>query len=212
MPSPTTVVQTSPRRARGERVAHDVVVVAAPVAARRAASMFLVGLPPSFRLPLVLLLGGATGDDRARVVELQAHCALPVCVVEDGDLLLPGRVHLAPADYHLLFERDPDHHLALSVSAPVGGARPSIDVLFESAADTFGARAVCVLLGRDEDLSADGRAGADRVRARGGLVVVEDTTTAAVGARGDAPLEAATVLHLSQIAPFVTSLSPMELT
>jgi chemotaxis response regulator CheB len=82
-------------------------------------------------------------------------------------------------------------------------------------ADAFGARAVCVLLGRDEDVSADGRAGAARVRARGGLVIVEHPETAAVDARAsgaDGPPTADTVLHLSQIAPFVSTLSSWEAT
>jgi two-component system, chemotaxis family, protein-glutamate methylesterase/glutaminase len=192
--------------------AHDIVVVAAPAASVRLASMFLVGLPNAFALPLVLLFGGARDDDRGRLVTLRAHSALPVRLVEDKDPIVPSRVHLAPADYHLFIEGD---HFALSTEAPVKGARPSIDALFESVADGFGARAVCVLLGRDEDGAADGCAGAARVRARGGLVIVEHPETAAVDARppgADEPLTAATVLHLSQIAPFVCTLSSWEAT
>jgi two-component system chemotaxis response regulator CheB len=201
---------------------HDIVVVGAPVAAARTASMFLVGLRGAFSLPLVLLLGGA--DDRARkndqsekaekdgerLVSLQAHSALPVRVVDDKDPILPGRIHLAPADYHLFID---DDHFALSTAPPVNGARPSIDVLFGSVADSFGARAVCVLLGSDEH--GDGRAGAAKVRARGGLVIVENPATAALGVdapRAEAPLAAATVLHLSEIAPFVSNLGEWEAT
>jgi two-component system chemotaxis response regulator CheB len=189
---------------------HDIVVVAAPAAAQLA-SMFLVGLPPAFALPLVVILGGARGRDRDRLVNLQAHCALPVRLIDDKDPILPARIHLAPADYHLHVERD---HFALSTAAPVAGARPSIDVLFRSVADAFGARAVCVLLGRDDDAEADGRAGAVAVRARGGLVIVEDPATSAVGggAPGEALLSTATVLHLSEIAPFVSTLGEWEAT
>ncbi len=198
---------------------HDIVVVGAPVAAARTASMFLVGLRGAFSLPLVLLLGGA-GDqageagrgnnDGERLVALQAHSALPVRVVDDKDPILPGRIHLAPADYHLFVD---DNHFALSTAAPVNGARPSIDVLFGSVADAFGARAVCVLLGSDEH--GDGCAGAARVRARGGLVIVENPATAALGVdapRAEATLASATVLHLSEIAPFVSNLGEWEAT
>jgi two-component system, chemotaxis family, protein-glutamate methylesterase/glutaminase len=191
---------------------HDIVVVGAPAAAAQLASMFLVGLPGAFALPLVLLLGGAAGDDRERLVNLRAHCALPVRLVDDKDPILAGRIHLAPADYHLLVESD---HFALSTAAPVRGARPAIDVLFASVADAFGARAVCVLLGRDEDAAGDGRAGAAKVRARGGLVIVENPATAAVGSRDPddaSPLATATVLHLSEIAPFVSTLGDLEAT
>jgi two-component system, chemotaxis family, protein-glutamate methylesterase/glutaminase len=190
----------------------EIVVVGAPAASTQLASMFLVGLPPAFALPLVVILGGAHGDDRERLINLQAHCALPVRLVDDKDPILPARIHLAPADYHLLIERD---HFALSTAAPVRGARPSIDVLFQSVADAFGPRAVCVLLGRDEDVAGDGRAGAAKVRARGGLVIVEDPATAAVGGRAFAEetlLSTATVLHLSEIAPFVSTLGEWEVT
>jgi two-component system chemotaxis response regulator CheB len=189
---------------------HDIVVVGAPVAAARTASMFLVGLRGAFSLPLVLLLGGADQGDGERLVSLQAHCALPVRVVDDKDPILPGRIHVAPADYHMFVD---DNHFALSTAAPVNGARPSIDVLFGSVADAFGARAVCVLLGSDEH--GDGCAGAARVRARGGLVIVENPATAALGVdapRADAPLASATVLHLSEIAPFVSNLGEWEAT
>ncbi|HEX4404974.1 MAG TPA: chemotaxis protein CheB [Polyangia bacterium] len=188
---------------------HDIVVVGASVAAARTASMFLVGLHGGFSLPLVLLLGGPGRDrsDGERLVSLQAHCALPVRIVDDKDPILPGRIHVAPADYHLFID---DDHFALSTAAPVNGARPSIDVLFGSVADAFGPRAVCVLLGSNEH--DDGRAGADRVRARGGLVIVENPATAALGVapRAEAPLASATVLHLSEIAPFVSNLGEWE--
>ncbi|HVU50331.1 MAG TPA: chemotaxis protein CheB [Polyangia bacterium] len=189
---------------------HDLVVVGAPAAAARLAAMFLVGLPDVFALPLVVVLGGAGGRDRERLVDLQAHCALPVHLVDDKDPILPARVYLAPADYHLYVEPD---HFALSAEAPVRGARPSLDVAFESVADAFGARAVCVLLGADEDAAGDGRAGAAKVRARGGLVIVEDPATA-VGAHEPTGerLAAATVLHLSEIAPFVSTLCEWEAT
>jgi two-component system chemotaxis response regulator CheB len=168
-------------------------------------------LPATLTLPLVLILGGACGDDRERLVSLQAHCALPVRLIDDKDPILPGCVHVAPADYHLFVE---DEHFALSTCRPVRGARPAIDVLFASVADAFGDRAVCVLLGRDERSAGggDGHQGAAKVRAHGGLVIVENPATAAVGGRADPPLAAATVLHLSEIAPFVSALGPVEVT
>jgi len=203
-------------RASGDADERAIVVVGAPRSAVRAAAMFLVGMPEGFSLPLVLALGGAAEDHRDLGVNLQAHSALPVRTIDDKDPLVGGRVHLAPADYHLLVE---DNHFALSTAAPVNGARPSLDVLFESVADTFGAAAVCVLLGSEDGAAAaddrDGREGAERVRARGGLVIVQNPTTAVVG--GGRPQEAiaadaATVLHLSEIAPFVSRLGDLELT
>jgi two-component system chemotaxis response regulator CheB len=190
-------------------VKHEIVVVAAPIAAARTASMFLVGLPRTFSLPLVLLLGGATREEREPIVSLQAHCAMPLRVVDDADPIMPGHIYIAPGDYHLLVE---NNHFALSAAPPYRGARPSIDVLLESVADAFGARAVCVLLGHDK--RGDGRAGASKVRDRGGGVIVENPATAAVG-EPTPPAEgpfAAEVLHLSEIASFVSNLGELEVT
>lgn len=196
--------------ARGEP---ELVVVGAPLQELQAAAMFLVGLPSGFALPIVLIVSGAAEDYRDVKVTLQAHCALPVRQIEDKEPILAGRVNLAPADYHLLCERQ---HFVLSTEAAVDGARPSIDVTLESVADAFGGGAVCVLLGMDGRGQSDGRAGAARVRARGGLVIVQNPTTAAVGDQAEgqeaAALPPGTMLHLSEIAPFVSQLGDLELT
>jgi two-component system, chemotaxis family, protein-glutamate methylesterase/glutaminase len=86
--------------------------------------------------------------------------------------LLASHVYVAPADYHLLIERD---SLTPYIDDPAHYARPSIDVLFESAALIFGSSAAAIVLtggGRD------GAAGAARIEARGGTVLIEDPTTA----------------------------------
>lgn len=189
-----------------------VVVVGAPLSAARAAAMFLVGLPAAFSLPIVMAFGGAVESHEELAVHLQAHSALPVSTIDDKDPVVGGRVHLAPADYHLFVE---DDHFALSMSPAVNGARPSLDVLFESVADHYGSGAVCVLLGEGAAEESDGRRGAERVRARGGLVIVQNPQTAVVGeARVAEPVGggADTVLHLSEIAPFVSRLGALELT
>ena len=108
-----------------------------------------------------------------RLVErLGESSALPVREVDDKDDLAAGRVYLAPADYHLLVEPGA---LSLSVDDPVRHSRPSIDVLFESAADAYGAAIVAVVLTGAND---DGAAGVRAVRAAGGTIVVQDPSEA----------------------------------
>jgi two-component system, chemotaxis family, protein-glutamate methylesterase/glutaminase len=92
--------------------------------------------------------------------------------VEDKAPLAPGKVHVAPPDYHLLVEPG---WLALSTEEPVKHSRPSIDVLLESAAASFGDRLVAVLLTGASD---DGTDGARAVRRYGGNVIVQDPVTA----------------------------------
>jgi two-component system, chemotaxis family, protein-glutamate methylesterase/glutaminase len=199
-------------RAARPRGTPEIVVVGAPVAAAQTAAMFLVGLPEGFELPIVLVLSGDAEDHDDLCVRLQAHCALPVRQIDDKDPILSGRIHLAPADYHVLVER---RSFVLSTEGPVRGARPSIDVLLESASDVFGDGVVCVLLGTfaAPQTAVDGADGAACVRARGGLVIVQNPATAATGAPAEAPpIPTATMLHLSEIAPFVSRLGDLELT
>jgi two-component system, chemotaxis family, protein-glutamate methylesterase/glutaminase len=97
---------------------------------------------------------------------------LPVQEAEDKAPLTPATVHVAPPDYHLLVERG---WLSLSTDEPVKFSRPSIDVLFESAAGSFADQVVGVVLTGASD---DGTDGARAVRRHGGMVIVQDPTTA----------------------------------
>jgi two-component system chemotaxis response regulator CheB len=98
-----------------------------------------------------------------------SRCAVPVREAVDKSPLQPGSITFAPPDYHLLLERDAT--VSLSIDEPVKYSRPSIDVLFESAASAFGPRALGVLL---TGASEDGAAGAAALRRRGARVVVQD--------------------------------------
>ena len=113
----------------------------------------------------------------------------------------PGTVYLAPAGYHLLVERP--GHLALSTEGPVRFARPSIDVLFESAAVAYRAGVVGVVLTGTND---DGAAGLAAIVARGGHAVVQDPASAERPAMPLAALATgieAMVLPLDEIGPYV---------
>src|SRR6185295_11534453 len=103
---------------------------------------------------------------------LNKHSAMPVVEPDDKDPLEDGHVYLAPPGYHLVVERG---FLSLSLDPPVLFARPSIDVLLESAADSFGETAVAVVLTGSND---DGAFGAAAVKRAGGKVVVQDPATA----------------------------------
>ena len=116
---------------------------------------------------------------------------------------MAGRVYLAPRDYHLLVERG---HFALSTEAPVYFARPSIDVLFESAADAYGEGVVGVVL---TGANGDGARGLARIKAAGGLAVVQEPATARAPEMPSAAIEAADVdrvLPLPEIAAFLNGL------
>ena len=123
-----------------------------------------------------------------------------VVEAEDKDPLVPGIVYLAPGGYHLLVEPG---RLALSTEGPVRFCRPSVDVLFESAADAYGSDLTGVILTGNND---DGAAGLARIAAAGGTTVVQDPATSERSSMPGAALAAtpaALVLGIDEIAPFL---------
>jgi two-component system, chemotaxis family, protein-glutamate methylesterase/glutaminase len=148
------------------------VVIGASLGGVQALQILLSALPAGFRSPVAIVQHRGRGSDSGLCSLLQAGCPLPVIEPEDKEPLQPGRVYLAPPDYHLLVERD---HLALSTEGPVNHSRPSIDVLFETAADAYGPELIAVVLTGASD---DGARGAERVALRGGTVLIQDPATA----------------------------------
>ena len=137
----------------------------------------------------------------AGLLALRAH--LPVADVDDKQPIEPGRVYLAPPDYHLLIQRG---YFSLSKDERVHHARPSIDVLFESAADAYRERLVGVVLtGANED----GAAGLARIKELGGVAIVQDPRSAErteMPAAALAATAADAVLPLEEIGPFLNGL------
>lgn len=100
-------------------------------------------------------------------------CALTVREAEDKELVAAGTVYFAPPDYHMLIDNGPQ--VSLSADEPVHFSRPSVDVLFESAAEVYGERLLGILL---TGASADGAAGLEAIRVGGGMTIVQDPSTA----------------------------------
>jgi two-component system chemotaxis response regulator CheB len=151
------------------------VVIGASAGATEALSVILPALPTTFAAPIFLVVHVPTGMKNLLLELLGPRSRLPLCEVEDKTPVVSGTVYVAPPDYHVLVETD--GRLSLSISEPVNFSRPSIDVLFESAADVYGPGLVGVLL---SGASEDGARGLSGVRDRGGRTVVQDPETAQV--------------------------------
>jgi two-component system, chemotaxis family, protein-glutamate methylesterase/glutaminase len=160
------------------------IVIGASLGGSRALQIILGGLPGAFPLPLAVVLHRHREADDSLVRALQPHSPFPVSEALDKEPIDPGRLYLAPPDYHLLVE---PAHFSLSTDEPVNFARPSIDVLFESAADAFGAELVGVVL---SGASRDGADGVAAIRRQGGTVIVQDPETAECKTMPAAALEA----------------------
>jgi two-component system chemotaxis response regulator CheB len=148
------------------------VVVGTSLGGLNALRALLASLPPDFSTPLAIVQHRGKGGDGGLRDLLQTSSPLPILEPDDKEPIRAGHVYLAPADYHLLVEGG---HLALSTEAPVNHSRPSIDVLFESAADAYGSALVAVVLTGASD---DGARGAVRVGQRGGTVIIQDPSSA----------------------------------
>jgi two-component system chemotaxis response regulator CheB len=161
------------------------VVLGASAGAVQALSAILPALPADYPLPILVVVHLPAGRDNTLADLLHAKSRIAVREAEDKEPAKGGVVYFAPADYHLLVEAD--HSLSLSSDDPVLFSRPSIDVLFESAADAWGpSLAGIVLTGANED----GAAGLKAVLDAGGLVVAEDPAGAYAPAMPAAALAA----------------------
>ncbi|HJZ50438.1 MAG TPA: chemotaxis protein CheB [Roseiflexaceae bacterium] len=186
---------------------YDIIVIGASLGGLRAMSVLLPGLPADFPLPIVLVQHRHVDPNGSLSAVLQRWSALAVEEVEDKQEIRSGRVYLAPSDYHLLVEPG---SFALSTEAPVAYARPSIDVLFESAASAYGERSVGVILTGAND---DGSRGLLRLKQCGGLALVQEPATAECAVMPAAAIAAVRVDHilaLALIAPFLVDLCRPE--
>lgn len=164
----------------------DAVVVGASAGAIDALGKLLPLLPGDLEVPVVVVVHIPPRQPSLLAAIFGPRCALAVCEPQDKTPLAGGTIYFAPPDYHLLVEETGS--LALSVEEPVNFSRPSIDVLFESAADAYGERLLAILL---TGSSQDGASGAARIRRAGGIVAVQDPRTAEAPQMPQAAIKAA---------------------
>jgi two-component system, chemotaxis family, protein-glutamate methylesterase/glutaminase len=139
-----------------------------------ALTKLLGDLPTDFSIPMVVVQHRSKDSERLLVQLLQDATELRVCEIEDKDPLIAGTVHVAPANYHVLIENG---YASLTIEEPVRFSRPSIDVMLTSAADTYEAAAIGVVLtGANED----GARGLAHLVKRGGIGLVQDPKTAEI--------------------------------
>lgn len=182
---------------------YDIIVVGTSWGGLAALRTIVAGLPATFDVPIAIVQHRHRDSDAMLARFLQEHTRLRVCEIEDKQVIEPGRVFIAPANYHLLVE---ERHFSLSTEAPVRYSRPSIDVAMTSAADSYGHRAVGVVL---TGANADGAEGLRRIADSGGMAVVQDPASAEVNTMPLAALRwvpTARVFPLERIPAFLSAL------
>ncbi|MGB8646000.1 MAG: chemotaxis protein CheB [Anaerolineae bacterium] len=152
---------------------YDAIVIGASAGGLAALLELLPRLPADYPLPIVVVQHLHPLQQSAAMLYQLERCALALKEADEKEPLHPGVVYFAPPNYHLLIEAD--RTLALSIDARVNFTRPSVDVLFESAAAVFRERLVGVILSGGNE---DGAAGLRAIQRAGGLTVVQDPATA----------------------------------
>ena len=174
-------------------MSYELVVIGASWGGLRAVKEVLDGLGDASPAPIVVAQHRGPGAGERLAELLQRSTELTVREAEDKERLAPGSVYLAAPDYHTLVEADGT--LALSTEGHVRHARPSIDVLFTTAAESYRERCVGVVL---TGANADGAAGLARVAELGGAAIVQDPEMAE---RGEMPRAALTAVPAARVVP-----------
>ena len=152
------------------------IVIGASTGGPMALRQLLGELPASFRAPVVVVQHIPAFFTSVLAAQLNRYCQLPVREAEEGEILAPGVVYVAPGGYHFLLETGLRIHLQKGQETP-GQHCPSIDVTMESAARLLGARIAGVLL---SGMGADGAAGLLTIRRLGGRTFAQDESTSVV--------------------------------
>lgn len=176
-------------------------VIGVSAGGMHALSIIVPFLPANFPIPVVVIQHISPLSDNYTTHYLNTISKIRVKEVDEKEKLLPGVVYTAPPNYHVLIEDN--ETFSLSVEERVNFARPSIDILFESAADVFGSALIGIIL---TGANNDGSRGLRKIKEEGGLVLVQDPESAEVDGMPRAALEATKtdhVLKLEEIGPFL---------
>ncbi len=192
------------------RSAFRAVVIGASAGGFEAMTEIFSVLPPDFTLPVLVVQHLHYTDDGRFAEHLARVTPLPVVEPCDKERIEPGRVYIAPANYHMAVERD--ESIALSVDEKINWSRPSIDVLFESAARVWSRDLIAIIL---SGANFDGAKGMQAVKQFGGTMIAQDPKTAEHAAMPQAAIDVAgikTILQpksIGQRLAEMTSTSPL---
>jgi two-component system chemotaxis response regulator CheB len=170
---------------------YQAVVIGASAGGTTALQKILPFLPADFPLPIIIAQHLHPLQDGAAIIHYAGGSALTVKDADEKESIRAGFVYFAPPNYHLLIEDD--FTFSLSVDAKVHFTRPSVDVLFESAADAYGPGLIGIVL---SGANQDGAAGLLRIKQRGGLTVVQDPQDAEVSYMPKSAIQTVTPDHV----------------
>lgn len=166
------------------KLKYKAVVIGASAGGFAALSSLLPQFEKNFPLPIIIVQHLYPESTDFMAQNLNAACVLKVREANEKETIRGGTVYIAPANYHLLLERD--HTLSLTIDQKVNFSRPSIDVLFESAVDVYGNELIGVLL---TGANSDGAQGLRLIKEAGGCTIIQNPRTAEVDAMPQSALD-----------------------
>jgi two-component system chemotaxis response regulator CheB len=183
----------------------DAIVIGGSSGALEALAVLLPAIPAACAVPIAIVIHLPPTRPSHLPEVLAPRATLPVREAEDKEPAEPGVIYVAPPNYHLLIERG--RTFALSDDQPLHFSRPAIDVLFESAAEAYGARLAGVLL---SGANADGAGGMNAIKRAGGLAIVQapdDAETPVMPRAALALIQTDYVLPAREIGPMLGRLT-----
>lgn len=150
-------------------------------------------LPSNFHIPIIIVQHRSPASDNYLITSLDQVCQLKIKEAEEKEQISSGTVYFAPPGYHLLVEKNKT--FSLSVDEVVSYARPSIDVLFESAAKAYKSSLIGLIM---TGANSDGSKGIIAVKDNGGITVAQDPKTTEISTM---PSEAIKTQKIDFIVP-----------
>lgn len=191
-------------KSRKNKLDFEAIVIGVSAGGKDALEAFFSSLPGNFPLPLIVIQHRLVTADNYLIELLNERCNLTVKEMDEKESVKPGIIYIAPPAYHLLIEDDKT--FSFSYDQPVCYARPSVDVLFESASDVYGPNLIGIVL---TGANHDGSAGLKKIKERGGLTIVQNPETAEYDSMPKAAIAVTEIDHilpLDQIGPFLVKL------
>jgi len=152
---------------------YEAIVIGVSSGGMTALKFIFSTLPADFSIPIIIVQHVSARSDNEWIGLLNSKSNLTIKEADEKDKIETGNVYIAPANYHLLIENDKT--FSLTIDEHVNFARPSIDVLFESAAEAYKDRLIGVVLTGSNN---DGAKGIKRIKELGGMVIIQDPETA----------------------------------
>ncbi|HEY2382572.1 MAG TPA: chemotaxis-specific protein-glutamate methyltransferase CheB [Terriglobia bacterium] len=167
----------------------DVIVIGISTGGPQTLKYLLPSFAGDYRIPIAVVLHMPVGYTELYAERLNDACSLAVSEAREGDAIQPGRILIAPAGRHLTLRRDSSAAVQAHIDARPFDTlhRPSVDVLFRSAAETFGGRVLGLVM---TGMGDDGKEGAGEIRAKGGIIIAEAEESCVVFGMPRAVIEA----------------------